>query len=159
MFNYPLVFTALSLFCPGLCHSFFFPLTYLPSMKLAGFLSAFAGSEKQSSGLCFSFLLQWGHSRRSLLVLCQRSFPPSFAVFPPLAPLPVAAAAVAATSNFFISFLIFVRSWFRKSFSVFVANVLPGDIAAALAVAALVAAYAISCSVARRATVSSSAEI
>ena len=45
------------------------------------------------SGLCFLFLLQWGHSGRSLLVLRQHSFPPSFAVSPPLAPLPVAALA------------------------------------------------------------------
>ena len=98
-------------------------------MKLAGFLSVFVGSEKQSSGLCFPFLLQWEHSGRSLLVLRQRSFSPFFAVSPPPVPLPVAAAVVAATSTFFISFLISVSSWFRKSFSVFVANVLPGDIA------------------------------
>ncbi len=151
--------SVLSLFCSGSCHSVFFPLRYLPSMKLAGVLSAIAGSEKQSSSLCFLFLLQWGHSGRSLLVLCQSSFPPSFSVSPPLALLPVAAAVVAAPSTFFISFLISISSWFRKSFSVFAANVLPRDIAAALVVAALVAAYAVSCSVTRRATISSSAEM
>ncbi len=151
--------SALSLFCPGLCHSFFFPLMYLPSMKLAGFLSTFAGSEKQSSGLCFLFLLQWGHSGRSLLVLRQPFFSSIFCSVSYSVAAACCRCCCCCYQYLFILFLISVSSWFRKSFSVFAANVSPGDIAAALAVAALVAAYAFSRSIARRATVSSSAEM
>ena len=35
-------------------------------MKFAGFLIAFSGNMKQSSGLCVPFLMQWGGSVSSL---------------------------------------------------------------------------------------------
>ena len=133
-----------SLLCPGPCHSFFM-------MKVAGFLSAFAGSMKQSSGLCvpFLFLLQWGHSLSSPLVL---HHPP--ALFPPPVLPHLVAAVIAAARTFFISFSTSVMSCKQKSFNVLAINATPGGW-----VGFFVAAYAVSRSVASCFTVSWSAEV
>ena len=66
-------------------------------MKSAGVLAAFSGNMKQSSGLCVPFLLQWGHSLSSPLVLLR-----PLALFPPPMLPHVMADVVAAARTVFI---------------------------------------------------------
>jgi hypothetical protein len=123
-----------------------FSYTNFLLMKFSGFFPAFSGNKKQSSGLCFPFFPQWGHSGRSLPFLRPRKRPmpppaptppvPPPPMPPPLLPVHAFAAAVAAANTFAISFFISVISCWQKLFIVFVASVLRGVLLADLVVTA-----------------------
>jgi hypothetical protein len=134
-------------------------------MKFAGFLPTFAGNAKQLSGLCIPFFPQWGHSGRMLPFLRPRLHPvsshaptplvPALPVPPPPLLVPIFAAVVATANTFCISFFIFVMSCWQKLFIVLVVSILLEVLSADL----VVTANADSCSVVRRTTISSRAEM